>query len=64
MTTTDRLKAHEPPSSLRLIRGGRSVDLAAAVRAVSDLLVALGHDSDDEHSRETPTRARGPSSSR
>jgi GTP cyclohydrolase I len=45
-----------PAPDLRLIRGGASVDLAAAERAVADLLVALGQDPDDEHTRDTPRR--------
>ncbi|HET7487404.1 MAG TPA: GTP cyclohydrolase I FolE [Acidimicrobiales bacterium] len=39
---------------LHLLAGG--VDLAAAERAVADLLSALGQDLDDEHTRETPRR--------
>lgn len=35
---------------------GRRIDRAAAERAVTDLLVALGADSDDEGLRETPRR--------
>ena len=42
--------------ALRLVRGGASIDLPAAERAVADLLVALGQDSDDEHNRDTPRR--------
>ena len=41
---------------LRLIHGGAEIDLPAAERAVADLLVALGQDVDDEHTRETPRR--------
>jgi GTP cyclohydrolase I len=40
---------------LRLVRGD-VVDREAAERAVADLLVALGQDPDDEHTRETPRR--------
>ena len=43
-------------SDLRVIKGGADIDLAAAERAVADLLVALGQDPDDEHTRETPRR--------
>jgi GTP cyclohydrolase IA len=46
----------ERSSSLRLIRGGPSVDLGAAERAVADLLAALGQDPDDHHTRDTPRR--------
>jgi GTP cyclohydrolase I len=41
---------------LRLVRGGADIDLRAAERAVADLLVALGQDPDDEHTRDTPRR--------
>jgi GTP cyclohydrolase IA len=56
MTTTDHHLAGAPPTPLRLIRGGAAIDLAAAEQAVSDLLVALGQDADDEHTRDTPRR--------
>jgi GTP cyclohydrolase I len=46
---------HRTPE-LRLIRGGADIDLDAAERAVADLLVALGQDPEDEHTRETPRR--------
>ena len=46
--------AHQP--SLRVVKGGNAVDLAAAEQAVADLLLALGHDVSDEHTRETPRR--------
>jgi GTP cyclohydrolase I len=42
--------------ALRLVRGGADIDLAAAERAVADLLVALGQDPNDEHTRDTPRR--------
>jgi GTP cyclohydrolase I len=45
----------EPPR-LRAIRGGATVDLTAAERAIADLLVALGHDPGDEHIADTPRR--------
>jgi GTP cyclohydrolase IA len=47
---------HDERPALRLVRGGASIDLPAAERAVADLLVALGQDSDDEHARDTPRR--------
>jgi GTP cyclohydrolase IA len=47
---------HDERPALRLVRGGASIDLPAAERAVADLLVALGQDSDDEHTRDTPRR--------
>ncbi|HEX2042812.1 MAG TPA: GTP cyclohydrolase I FolE [Acidimicrobiales bacterium] len=45
---------HRP--ALRVIRGGVTIDLDAAERAVADLLLALGQDPQAEHSRETPRR--------
>jgi GTP cyclohydrolase I len=57
VTVVDR--AGEPrssPPSLRLVPNRAAVDLPAAERAVADLLVALGHDPDDEHTRDTPRR--------
>ncbi|HEX7166592.1 MAG TPA: GTP cyclohydrolase I FolE [Acidimicrobiales bacterium] len=41
---------------LRVVRGGGAIDLDAAERAVADLLLALGQDPGDEHTRETPRR--------
>jgi GTP cyclohydrolase I len=41
---------------LRVIRGGVTIDLDAAERAVADLLLALGQDPQAEHTRETPRR--------
>ncbi len=45
---------HRP--ALRVIRGGVTIDLDAAERAVTDLLLALGQDPQAEHTRETPRR--------
>lgn len=45
-----------PVPDLHLVRGCADVDLPAAERAVADLLVALGVDADDEHTRDTPRR--------
>src|SRR4029453_17174531 len=42
--------------SLRALPGGAAIDLAAAERAVEDLLVALGHAPENEHSQDTPRR--------
>jgi GTP cyclohydrolase I len=39
-----------------LIRSEAQIDLDAAERAVADLLVALGQDLDDHHTRDTPRR--------
>ena len=41
---------------LAVVEGESRIDKAAAARAVTDLLVALGHDPDDEHLRDTPRR--------
>ena len=57
MTVAETTERPEP--ALRLVRGGADVDLRAAERAVSDLLVALGQDPDDEHTRDTPGRVAG-----
>jgi len=43
-------------AKLYAIHGGAAIDLAAAERAVNDLLVALGEDPDAEHTRDTPRR--------
>jgi GTP cyclohydrolase IA len=45
-----------PTPALRVVRGGDAIDLRAAERAVADLLVALGQDPEDEHTRDTPRR--------
>jgi GTP cyclohydrolase IA len=42
--------------SLRALPGGAAIDLGAAERAVEDLLVALGHAPENEHSQDTPRR--------
>ena len=52
-TTTAALS--QPPA-LRLLEGRPAIDIAAAERAVSDLLAALGQDPTDEHLRGTPRR--------
>ena len=41
---------------LELIRGGAEIDLPRAERAVRELLAALGQDTSDEHTRDTPRR--------
>jgi GTP cyclohydrolase I len=48
MSTTER--------ALHLVQGEARVDVAAAERAVADLLVALGQDPDDPHTKDTPRR--------
>jgi len=45
---------HRAP--LRLVHHGAEIDLDAAERAVADLLVALGQDTSDEHTSDTPRR--------
>ena len=41
------------------VNGDQAIDLTAAARAVSDLLVALGRDPDSEHLMDTPRRVAG-----
>ncbi|SDM28484.1 GTP cyclohydrolase I FolE [Allokutzneria albata] len=43
-------------AQLRVLHGRTGVDVAAAQRAVADLLVALGRDPDSEHLADTPRR--------
>jgi len=45
-----------PANRLRVVRGGAAIDLPAAERAVTDLLVALGQDPADPHTADTPRR--------
>ena len=54
--TIAALEGSSPPPSLRVVKGGNPVDLKAAEQAVADLLLALGQDVSDEHTRETPRR--------
>jgi GTP cyclohydrolase I len=56
MTLTDEPLVTADPPRLRVVRGGADVDLHAAEQAVSALLVALGQDITDEHTRDTPRR--------
>lgn len=56
-TDHDAAIVDEPLSPrLRVVRDGQAIDLDAAARAVSDLLVALGHDPASEHLADTPRR--------
>ena len=48
--------AHPHAPDLRLVRGGADIDLRAAEQAVADLLVALGQNPNDDHTRDTPRR--------
>jgi GTP cyclohydrolase I len=50
-TAPDAVQRH-----LHVIRGGADIDLARAEGAVADLLTALGQDTNDEHTRDTPRR--------
>jgi GTP cyclohydrolase I len=54
-TTNDGVTAPRP-GRLRIARARHAVDLEAAERAVTDLLVALGHDPASDHLVETPRR--------
>jgi GTP cyclohydrolase I len=56
MSTVEHLTEPDGVAPLRLVRGGPEIDLAAAERAVADLLVALGQDPSDEHTKDTPRR--------
>ena len=55
MTIAETTQDHPVPE-LHLIRGSADIDLDAAEHAVADLLVALGKDTADEHTRDTPRR--------
>ena len=50
------VEEQETATHLHVVEGGGGVDLAAAERAVGDLLVALGRDPEDDHLVETPRR--------
>ena len=54
MTVIDTDFANTP--QLRVIKGGADVDIARAARAVKELLLALGQNPDDAHTRDTPRR--------
>jgi GTP cyclohydrolase I len=56
MTVTNIAPDEVESSHLRVIRGGATVDVSAAERAIADLLVALGYDIADEHTADTPRR--------
>ena len=56
MTVTNIAPVPVQSPHLRVIRGGATIDVTAAERAVADLLVALGQDPDDEHTADTPRR--------
>ncbi|MGH9075253.1 MAG: GTP cyclohydrolase I FolE [Acidimicrobiales bacterium] len=48
-----------PARHLRVVRGDQGIDVAAAERAIGDLLTALGRDPGSEHLAETPRRVAG-----
>jgi GTP cyclohydrolase IA len=57
MTLTDVSQGHAPRSRhLHAITEAPAIDVAAAERAVQDLLVALGRDPGSEHLADTPRR--------
>ena len=53
MTLTEPVRA---TPHLEVVRGGAEIDLARAESAVRELLIALGQDPTDDHSRDTPRR--------
>lgn len=55
MTVAEIIDDHPSPE-LRPVRGGADIDVRAAERAIADLLTALGQDTADEHTRDTPRR--------
>lgn len=52
----DAVATDELSPRLRVVRDDNAIDLDAAAHAVSDLLVALGHDPVSEHLADTPRR--------
>ncbi len=56
MSIVDGALGTDHVPALRLVGEGVALDLDAAERAVADLLVALGQDTDSAHTRETPRR--------
>jgi GTP cyclohydrolase IA len=56
VSTLQFADATPPMPALRVVHNGTGVDLDAAARAVSDLLIALGHDPSSEHLADTPRR--------
>jgi GTP cyclohydrolase I len=52
----DTAATDAPLPRLRVVRDDNAIDLDAAAQAVSDLLVALGHDPVSEHLADTPRR--------
>jgi len=55
-STGDDAVVSARPARLRIARPQQEIDLDAAERAVTDLLVALGHDPVSEHLADTPRR--------
>lgn len=56
MSIADPVRSTTHVPDLRVVRGRTVVDVRAAERAVTDLLVALGQDPQAEHTRDTPRR--------
>jgi GTP cyclohydrolase I len=56
MSIAAQTRLQPPPPALHLIQGGSTIDVAAAERAVADLLIALGQNPAEEHLRDTPRR--------
>ncbi|HEX6235547.1 MAG TPA: GTP cyclohydrolase I FolE [Acidimicrobiales bacterium] len=56
MTIAEPTTDEPPAPHLHLVRSGPDIDLGRAERAVADLLAALGQDTSDEHTRDTPRR--------
>jgi GTP cyclohydrolase IA len=56
MSIAETAQIHRQPSPLHVVHDEPQLDLSAAARAVTDLLAALGQDTDSEHIRDTPRR--------
>jgi GTP cyclohydrolase IA len=56
MSSAETAEIGRQPSPLRVLHDEPEIDLSAAARAVTDLLAALGQDTDSEHIRDTPRR--------
>jgi GTP cyclohydrolase I len=56
MSIAETTQIPRQPSALHVVHDEPAVDLAAAARAVADLLTALGQDTESEHIRDTPRR--------
>jgi GTP cyclohydrolase IA len=56
MSIAETAQIRRQPSPLHVVHDEPELDLSAAARAVTDLLAALGQDTDSEHIRDTPRR--------